>query len=260
MMTTKDEKNDSLNPLIGALRRGHYLLYCQAIKPLAGARLGHSRPYQEILIRFLEEETRLLPPGMFFPVLREQGLMSLLDCWVVSQVLRLQQIGIQGKPGWDPPRNSINLSEDSVVDPEFGDFVIAQLKKWKPSPDTLSFEVLELVALEQFDALKELVQRLAPQGCNFGIGGFKGSPEQMSLLGRLPVNFVKIDGSLVRKVLVSPAEQERVRAINARCHQLDIVTIAELVEDELTMALLTDLGVDYAQGFQVAQPTPFLAD
>jgi EAL domain-containing protein (putative c-di-GMP-specific phosphodiesterase class I) len=259
-MSTADDTNDTLNPLIGALRRGHYLLYCQNIQPLASQPGRVVRPYQEVLIRYLEEETRLLPPGMFFPVLQELGLMALLDCWVVSQVLKLQQAGIAGRPGWIAPRNSINLAEDSVIDPEFADFVVAQLAKWNPSADTLSFEVLEVVALSHIEALLDLISTLAPRGCSFGIGSFKGSPEQMTLLDTLPLAFVKIDGSLIRKILVSQADQARVARIHKRCHELGIVTIAELVEDLETLTLLTDMGVDYAQGFQISQPAPFLSD
>ncbi|MGA2548926.1 MAG: EAL domain-containing protein [Burkholderiaceae bacterium] len=258
-MSIADDQNDTLNPLIGALRRGHYLLYCQNIRPLVPPTAANSRPYQEILIRFLEEETRLLPPGLFFPILQEQGLMPLLDCWVVSQVLKLQRGGLLGKPGWVAPRNSINLSEDSVIDPEFADFVTAQLAKWNPSPETLSFEILELVALTQTDALLELISALAPRGCNFGLGSFKGSPAEINLLSELPVSFVKIDGSLIRKLLVSQADQALVRQIHQRCRDLGIVTIAELVEDEDTLELLTLIGVDYAQGFLISQPVPFLS-
>ncbi len=258
-MSTSDDIQDTLNPLIGALRRGHYLLYCQKIQPLRAGSGAPVRPYQEILIRFLEEETRLIHPGLFFPILQEQGLMPLLDCWVVSQVLKLQQAGGLGKKGWIAPRNSINLDEDSVIDPEFADFVLAQLAKWNPTPETLSFEVLELVALEHTDALRKLITTLAPRGCNFGIGSFKGSPEQLELLDRLPVSFVKIDGGLIRKILVSHADQLRVAHIHKVCHGMGITTIAELVEDDETLTLLTDMGVDYAQGFRISQPSPFLS-
>ena len=258
-MSADEEPNDLLNPLIGALRRGHYLLYCQRIEPLTVNAGAAERPYQEVLIRFLEEETRLLPPGMFFPILQEQGLMPLLDCWVVSQVLKLAQAGTLGKAGWVAPRNSINLSEDSVLDPEFGDFVVAQLAKWNPSAGTLDFEILELVALSQTEALLELISALAPRGCNFGIGSFKGGADQMNLLKEVPISFVKIDGSLIRKILVSRADLQRVADINERCHALGIVTVAELVEDTEPLRLLTDMGVDYAQGFQISQPTPYLA-
>jgi EAL domain-containing protein (putative c-di-GMP-specific phosphodiesterase class I) len=257
-MTFPETSNDSLQPLIDALRRGHYLLYCQRIEPL-DPNSTEKRPFQEILIRFLEEETRLLPPGMFFPVLDDQGLMSLLDCWVVSQVLKLQQVGIDRAPGWNPPRNSINLSPDSVSDPDFIKFVVGQVDKWHPSADTLCFEVVENVAFAHSDSLLELAAALGPRGCNFALGGFNGSIEGLELLGRLPVNFVKIDGGLVQKIATGRTERARVENINRYCKDLGMHTVAELVETDAVLEALREIGVDYAQGFGISLPAPFLA-
>lgn len=250
--------NEELNPVIGALQRGHYLLYCQQIVPLR-ERAGE-RAFNEILVRLFEEERHLLPPGMFFPLLQEQGLMSLLDCWVVSQVLKLQSAAIASRPGWQAPCNSINLSEDSVLDPEFATFVANQFDKWKPEADTTCFEVLSTVMLDEEEAFEELVAALAPRGCSFALGGCTGSSEEMLLIDRLPLRYVKIDGSLVRKLLVSPTYQTRLAQINTRCHQRGIETVAEFVEDNETRAALVAEGVDYAQGFGIAQPVPFLAE
>jgi EAL domain-containing protein (putative c-di-GMP-specific phosphodiesterase class I) len=254
--------NEDLNPVIGALQRGHYLLYCQHIVPLKehAGEAPPTRLFHEILVRLFEEERRLLPPGMFFPMLQEQGLMSLLDCWVVSQVLKLQSSALTSRPGWNPPRNSINLGEDSVLDPEFATFVANQLDKWRPSAETICFEVLSAVVTDEIDAFEELVAALAPRGCGFALGGCSGSAEELELIDRLPLRFVKIDGSLVRKVLISPAHQARLVMIQKRCAARGIETIAEFVEDIETRAVLTSLGVDYAQGFGIAAPVPFLAE
>jgi EAL domain-containing protein (putative c-di-GMP-specific phosphodiesterase class I) len=257
-MSQIESGNEALNPLIAAMRRGHYLLFCQRIQPL-DARIVEKRPFQEILIRYLQEEIGMLPPGSFFPALEEQGLMSLLDCWVVSQLLKLQQIGIDSAPGWPPPRNSINLSADSVRDPDFLKFVIGQVEKWRPSADTLCFEVIESVAFENSDELLELAAALAPRGCNFALGGFNGSVEGLELLSHLPVNFVKIDGNVVRNVASGRAERARVENINRYCKDQGMRTIAELVETEDVLQALREIGVDYAQGFGIALPAPFLA-
>lgn len=256
-MTEPDTLSDLLNPVIAAMQRGHYLLYYQRIEALA-ADGAEPRPFQEILVRFLEEEARLLAPGSFFPMLAEQGLMSLLDCWVVRQVLKLQQIGIDSSPIWVPPRNSINLSQDSIVDPEFVKFVLGQIEKFNPSAETLCFEALEEVVLAQPDALLEMAAALAPRGCNFALGCFTGSVDGFDLLDRLPINFVKIDGGLVQKIANGPRERERVETIHQRCQDLGMRTVAELVETEAVLDVLVEIGIDYAQGFGISQPVPFL--
>lgn len=249
----------NVSPLIAALRRGHYFLYSQKIQsldPVTG-----ERPYQEVLIRYLEEERRMLPPGMFLPVLQEQGLMSLLDCWVVNQVLKLQEAAIAANPGWTPPRNSINLSLDSLVDPEFSDFVITQLKARKVGPDTLSFEIAEDIAVEHAGELQSLIAELQPADCSFAITWFTGTEEGFRLIESLPISFVKIDGSLIIRLgLGNPDMLERVKAIQQRCKAAHIRTIAEQVEDEKLLTLVTDLGVNYAQGYGISMPAPFLSN
>ena len=257
-MNTTSQWNADLNPVIGALQRGHYLLYCQQIQPLHD--LAHTKACNEILVRLFEEERRLLPPGMFFPMLREQGLMSLLDCWVVNQVLKLQNAAMKARPGWQAPCNSVNLSEDSVTDPEFVTFVANQLDKWQPVDGTLCFEILSTVAIDDLEAVNEMIAALAPRGCSFAFGGCTGALEELELIDQQPFRFVKIDGSLVRKLLISTAHQSRVANINAHCKARGIETVAEFVEDDETRALLIKLGVDYAQGFGIAQPVPFLAE
>lgn len=262
-MSSKVTQNDpdwiqTVSPLIAALRRGHYFLYSQkiqALQPVTG-----ERPYQEILIRYLEEERRMLPPGMFLPVLQEQGLMSLMDCWVVNQVLKLQEAGIAGRPGWRAPRNSVNLSEDSIVDPEFSDFVITQLKARNTAPDTLSFEVLESTAVANPVALQDLIAALQPVDCTFAIGSFSASPEGMKLIENLPVSFVKIDGSLTRRMMSNAAAKIPIRVLIERCRELGIRTIAEQVENNETLMAVTEIGIDFAQGFGISNPAPLLSD
>jgi Amt family ammonium transporter len=257
-MAEPEDWADNLNPVISALQRGHYLLYCQQIAALTED--ASKRPFNEILVRLFEEERRLLPPGMFFPMLQEQGLMSLLDCWVVSQVLKLQSAALLSRPDWIAPRNSINLSDDTVGDPEFVDFVVAQLDKWRPPTGTIAFEILETIVETRPEASESLMSDLSAKECEFGLGSFMGTTEGFATLARLPIGFVKIDGSLVRKLLVSPASQARVSTINDRCHAHGIQTVAEFVEDVETLGVLSDIGVDFVQGFGISKPAPYLAD
>lgn len=248
----------TVSPLIAALRRGHYLLYAQRIEPLQPA--TNERPFQEVLIRYLEEERNMLPPGSFLPVLEEQGLMALLDCWVVNQVLKLQEAALANEPGMPGPRNSINLSETSLVDHEFPGFVISHLKQRKVGPDTLCFEVTETLATSRRAALQDLMNALQPVDCSFAISSFTAAHAGLSLIRNLPVSYVKIDGQLLRRLKSGIDKPERLRGIQTICKASGIRTIAEQVEDSDALRMVTDLGIDYAQGFVVAEPAPFQAD
>src|SRR5471030_3048628 len=89
-----------------ALLTGGFILYGQVILPLAAGE--RERPFREILIRFREEEEKMLPPGSFFPVLEENGLLPALDRWVVDYLVKRSQAEQTGKRNLPLARNSIN--------------------------------------------------------------------------------------------------------------------------------------------------------
>src|SRR5450759_733586 len=100
------QDQDLTDRLVAALRQDEFILYGQLIAPLAPGK--SERPFQEILIRFQEEEAKLLPPGSFFPILEEYGLMHYVDRWVVSRVAKWVRSALAIKPDWPVPQNSIN--------------------------------------------------------------------------------------------------------------------------------------------------------
>src|ERR1700694_5572856 len=116
--------------LISALKTGGFLLYAQKILRLA-ATDESGRPFQEILVRFREEEEKLLPPGTFFPMLQEYRLLPYLDRWVVSRLASWIQESRAQTPGWLTPTNGVNLSEDTLREPKFADFVAKHIQNSK---------------------------------------------------------------------------------------------------------------------------------
>src|SRR3954468_359308 len=96
--------------------------------------------YLEILVRFVEEEQKLLPPGTFFPLLQEAGLMPLLDRWVVREVLKWLKAQRDNFPNRALPRCSVNLSASALRDRQLAAFVQQELIASTVSPDKLSFE------------------------------------------------------------------------------------------------------------------------
>jgi EAL domain-containing protein (putative c-di-GMP-specific phosphodiesterase class I) len=124
--------------LVSALKTGGFVLYSQRIAQLAP---GSARPFQEVLVRFKEEEEKLLPPGTFFPMLQEYRLLPHVDRWVVGRLAAWIQESRAKKPDWIVPANGINLSEDTLREPKFGDFVIKTLQGAKVPEGTFTFEL-----------------------------------------------------------------------------------------------------------------------
>src|SRR5881396_3771325 len=122
--------------LIAALKTGGFVLYAQKILPLAGG----ERPFQEILVRFREEEEKLLPPGTFFPMLQEYRLLPYVDRWVVSRLASwIQESRARTTPGSPVPANGVNLSEDTLREPKFADFVAKNIQGAKLPEGSFSF-------------------------------------------------------------------------------------------------------------------------
>src|SRR3954452_15015422 len=124
---------EPLAQLRAAIEADQFTLLCQPIRALIG---DESYPLAEILVRLREEETALLPPGDFLPILEHYGMMPLLDRWVVRHT-------IEACADSRIPRFSINVAKQSLADPAFPDFVAQTLKRSEIHPASILFEIDE---------------------------------------------------------------------------------------------------------------------
>lgn len=254
-MNEELEQSEIAGKLIAALKGGEFILYAQAIKAI-GKTEGRSA-YQEIFIRFQEEERNLLPPGGFFPVLERYNLMGTLDKWVVARVIRWFVAGRKsaGKD-WTGARCTINLSSDSIVGAGFAEFVTRQLKNSGVPSETLLFEISEEDADNYSLPLDQLAQALKPLGCGFVVTSYTGEQVSNEMLQALGINLVKIEGRIVRRIHDDEKSYAAASAIHNACREIGVRTIAELVERRETLDALRKIGIDYAQGYGIAKPAP----
>jgi EAL domain-containing protein (putative c-di-GMP-specific phosphodiesterase class I) len=239
--------------LIAALKTGGFVLYAQKILRLA-ASAGSERPFQEILVRFREEEEKLLPPGTFFPMLQEYRLLPYVDRWVVSRLASWIQESRAGERGWTVPTNGVNLSEDTLREPKFTDFVAKHIENAKLPDEAFTFELGWDTALLHAEQLKDIQARLEPLGCRFTFAGFDGSAGSFEFLKVLRPDFVKLTYGVVKDVDRGLAACEKVETINHKCHAMGIKTIAEFVESHEVLDQLRLIEVDFAQGLIIGGP------
>ena len=238
--------------LIAALKTGGFVLYAQKILALNAS--AGERPFQEVLVRFKEEEEKLLPPGTFFPMLQEYRLLPYVDRWVVSRLATWIQESRSQNPGWTAPANGVNLSEDTLREPKFLDFVARNIQNSKLPEGTLTFEVGWDTALVHSEDIKVLLSQLRPLGCRFTFAGFDGTDGSFSFLKMLKPDFVKLAYGLVKDVGRALAASERAESINQKCHDMGIKTIAEFVESAEVLENLKLVEVDFAQGLIIGGP------
>jgi EAL domain-containing protein (putative c-di-GMP-specific phosphodiesterase class I) len=201
----------------------------------------------ELLIRMIDEDGSAIPPGLFLPVAEEYGLIREIDRWVVGQAAALAAEG---------HALEINLSAESLGDPDLYAVVERELTTRGVDPSLIVFELTETALLRDEDAARSFIERVERLGCKLALDDFGTGYGGFTYLKRLPVDFLKIDIEFVRDLAQSPSSAHVVRAVVSLARGFGQKTVAEGVEDAETLALLGELGVDYAQGFGIGRPAP----
>lgn len=230
-----------------ALDKDELALYCQ---PIAALNSMPRFPIAEVLVRLREEEKALLPPGEFLPVFEHHGMMPQLDRWVVRHVLgRLAR-------GSRVPRFSVNVSGQTLHDAQFPGFLADSLKAANVHPAGLVFEIDEGDVLGRLEAAVRFGAAVREIGCAVAIDGFGRRAASFAPLKTLRVDYLKVDGSIVRKLLVHDGARNKLGAMVRVGETLGIGLIAECVEEQDVLVRLKAMGVGYAQGFGIYQPQP----
>lgn len=240
---------DPVARLRQALDGDELQLYCQ---PILSLRPPEGFVMAEVLLRLREEETLMLPPGDFLPVFEHYGMMPELDRWVVSHVLRW----LAGARPGSFRSFSVNLSVQTIGDQEFPGFVAAELRNLKVPPAALTFEIEESSVLARTGSAAEFAAAVKSEGCKVAIDGFGQRSVSFAPLKSLRVDYVKVDGSIVRNLLRSGVAEQKLKAIVRVGEAIGVGVIAECVEETDILARLKLLDVGYAQGFGIARPAP----
>lgn len=224
-------------------------LYFQPVYKITST--GTSLEHCEILLRILSESGEVLSPAEFIPLAEKYNLMHEIDRWVLVHVLEWVK---EHQSHYDLPRLLINLSGLSFIDNEFLEFSMQQLQQDGIDPKRLAFEITETAAVDNLDLARNFMNRIKSLGCRFALDDFGSGFSTFAYLKNLPIDYLKIDGSLVRHLESDNTDREMVRAINQIGQTVGAKTIAEFVENDDILDILRDIGVDYAQGYGLQKP------
>jgi len=232
-----------------ALDNGRVLLAAQPIQALGPATAGTRF---ELLMRLELADGTLAAPSAFLPSAERYGLSNALDrrmleltlAWLESDLQQLDEIR----------HVSLNLSSATFTDESFADNVLVSLARSPVPAEKLCFEMSETATIANLARASEFMQRLAAIGCRFSIDDFGSGLSSFAWLRKLPVDFLKIDGLLVRDILEDPTDLTMVQAISHISKSLGKRTVAEYVESPRLLAVVRDLGIDFAQGYHLGEP------
>jgi diguanylate cyclase (GGDEF)-like protein len=248
--TTEIEDSDRLwVPRIKqALIDNRFRLAHQPIASLAGSEAGFS----DILVRMLDEQGEEVLPNQFMPAAERNQLIKNIDRWVIAATVHW--CGEQ-----NVTRAFVRLSQPSVVDDTLVKWLLEQVAPTQLGPERLVLQVPEVVADKHLKATRDLAEELRSLGFGFAIEHFGVGGRPAQVLNHVPMEFLKIDGSLMQGMARDAHLQTRVSDLVADAREKGIATIAERVEDANTMAVLWQIGVEYIQGYQVKEPEVVLA-
>ncbi len=236
--------------LTEALDNDKLELFCQPIVPVSSSSPQYH--HFEILVRLREHNGDLIPPGAFIPAAERYNMIALLDRWVVDHAFDyLQQHKSSRKL-----RFSINLSGRSLSDEGFLEHIENRIKNGDIHGHEVCFEITESAAVTSLSTALHFMESLRTLGCRFSLDDFGRGMSSFSYLKTLPVDYIKIDGSFVREIIIDPVGQAMVNAINQIAHTMNLKTIAEFVESQPILDELQRLKIDYAQGFHICKPFP----
>ncbi|MCR4321589.1 MAG: EAL domain-containing protein [Candidatus Brocadiaceae bacterium] len=238
-----------------ALKNNRFVLHLQ---PISNIRQKKIMGY-EALLRMVacprqgsgNENDALISPQDFLKIAERSGLIRDIDRWVVRRAIHLiaeQKFTDRGL------FLEVNLSGKAFTDPELLPLIKQEFAAANINPATLVFEITETAVIENMADAQRFIIALKSIGCRFGLDDFGMGFSSFSYLKRLPVDYLKIDGSFIAELKHNLTDQHLVKAIVEIAHGLGKQTVAEFVGCEETMQLLSKYGVDYAQGYHIGKP------
>jgi len=235
-----------------ALDENWLCLYAQPIISLNGG----GRRHYELLLRMLDKNGNIIPPGAFLPAAERYNLIEKLDAWVVSHACT----SLAEHPAFIDQIDfiSVNLSGPSLTNQDFLESILLIFKETGVSPEKICFEVTETVAVSNLNPAISFMKNLKEIGCQFALDDFGSGISSFGYLKNLPVDYLKIDGMFVKDIVDDPIDLAMVKSINEIGQVMGMKTIAEFVENDDIKMMLKAIGVNYGQGYGLGKPEPLI--
>ena len=204
-------------------------------------------------MRLRDEDGTLVPPNEFIPAAERYNVMVMVDRWVVNRAIELLDDCVQAGPA-ACRCVAVNLSGTSINDEDFLEFVLSRLRDEQVAR-ALCFEITETAAVASLSKATYFMRELKARGCRFSLDDFGSGVSSFVYLKTLPVDFLKIDGQFAAHVATDAVDRSMVEAIaKIGTRHAGGDHRREGGERRGAGQVLKQIGVDYIQGFHLAEP------
>lgn len=223
-------------------------LFVGFFQPIVNAQTQEIYKY-EALIRYINEEGEVIAPIKFLDIAKKAKLYPYIIEIMLNQAINL----IKNKN----KRVAVNISFDDISSRKTTKKIYRILKENKDLVNKLEFELLESEEISDFDTVTQFIQEVKEFGCSVGVDDFGAGYSNFNMLTNLDIDFVKIDGSLIKEIDQSKNQEIIVNTISTFSKQFGFKTVAEFVSSEDIYQKVKSLDIDYAQGYHFGKPVPF---
>lgn len=199
----------------------------------------------ECLIRLKDEDGNIIPPGLFLNIIKKTRLYPELTRIVLTK--SIQNFNDKNCSF------SINLSMEDIHNQDLMDFIVDEVSKMK-KPEALVFEIVETEGINNYDEVNNFIIRVKHFGCKIAIDDFGTGYSSFEYLLNLGVDYLKIDGSLIKNILIDKNAYHIVHTISQFTQKIGIKTIAEFIETKELQEAVKELEIDYSQGYYFSPP------
>ena len=232
-----------------ALDQKRFALHFQPVINLQ----GDNHPVYDTLLRLDGGDGELILPSTFLQIAEDHGMLQLIDRYVVERAIELIA---QREHAGKPVTLLVKVSQASLQNDALTTFIGEQLAMRGASGEYLALQLQEAKVFTHLHAVQQFAAAVNAFGCRLGLEQFGAGLDSFQLLTHIQPQLLKIDRSFIEDIPKSPESQQRVRDIARKARDLDILTIAEFVQDAASMSILFSAGVDYVEGHFLATAGP----
>ncbi len=232
-----------------ALDQKRFVLHFQPVINLQ----GDNHPVYDTFLRLDGGDGELISPTTFLQIAEDHGMLELIDRYVVERAIELIA---QREHAGKPVTLLVKVSQASLQNDALTTFIGEQLVMRGASGEYLALQLQEAKVFTHLHAVQQFAAAVNAFGCRLGLEQFGAGLDSFQLLTHIQPQLLKIDRSFIEDIPKSPESQQRVRDIARKARDLDILTIAEFVQDAASMSILFSAGVDYVEGHFLATAGP----